>query len=147
MNVIPEAQQDGGLRQRLVNQHGPAILAWLVRGARNWSSAGLGSATVVDIATKEYRVAEDLIATFLDECTVEVDAERTKVGDLFKQWGYWCKQISARPGRVQDFRAALEDHDLTIEPFRNVHFVLGRAFIDQRHQGQELDFRELHEGW
>ncbi len=38
--VIPDHQQDVGLRQRLVEDHGQAVLAWLVHGAVMWHKDG-----------------------------------------------------------------------------------------------------------
>ncbi len=41
--IIPVDQQDADLRRRLVDDHGPAVLSWLVQGARIWHAEGLGS--------------------------------------------------------------------------------------------------------
>jgi putative DNA primase/helicase len=128
--VIPDDVQDLTLRHRLVEEHGPATLAWLVCGAVEWFRHGLGAAEAVSIATEEYRTAQDTIASFLAECTTSVDATvRTKVGDLFKVWRSWCDEAGERPGRSQDFTKALEEHGVVIEDYRHNRLTRGIALL------------------
>ena len=57
------------------------ILAWLVRGAVNWSirlrstdgQSGLGSCEAVDRAVQQYRLDNDHTTSFIDECLVLED--------------------------------------------------------------------------
>ena len=123
--IIPPVQQDGNLRGRLVEDHGAAVLAWLVRGAAAWHSDGLGTAKAVEIATQVYREAQDIFGSFLDECTVGVPGTRTKVGQVWDAWRGWCEQSGDRPGRIGDFTAALEDHGFTIEHYQHNKLVVG----------------------
>jgi len=135
--IIPADKQDVDLRRRLVEEHGPAVLAWLVRGARLWHSEGLGSATAVDTATEDYRGTQDTFGTFLEECTVMVPNTRTKVGELFAIWRSWCDRTGERPGRIQDFSAALEDHGLILDTYKNAKSVLHLGIVAQApEQGQ-----------
>jgi putative DNA primase/helicase len=123
--MIARDQQDPDLRRRLVEEHGPAILAWLVRGAIGWHTQGLGGADVVDLATEEYRDAQDVFCAFLDEFTVAAPQDRCKVGDLFNAWRVWCERSNERPGRKQDFSAALEEHGFPIDSYQNAKWVIG----------------------
>jgi len=110
--VIEERAQKKDLRDRLVAENGPAILAWLVRGAHAWHRNGIGESTAVKDATEEYREAEDLFGSFMAECTMPVDRKhRSKVGDLYERWKMWCVDRGEKPGRLQDFAAALRDSD------------------------------------
>jgi putative DNA primase/helicase len=130
--IIPVDQQDPDLRRRLVEDHGTAVLAWLVRGAVSWHADGLGSAGVVDIATEEYKSTQDTFGAFLDECTVVVPQKRCKVGDLFNIWRQWCERSGERPGRKQDFSAALSDHGFLVETYQNAKSVVGLGILDVR---------------
>jgi putative DNA primase/helicase len=127
--IIPADQQDADLRRRFVSDHAPAILAWLVRGGVEWHRDGLGSAAAVDLATAEYKSTQDTLGAFLDECTISVGPTKTKVGELFNVWRHWCERSNDRPGRQQDFKAALEDHGFTLESYQNVKYVLGLGIL------------------
>lgn len=117
--VIEPEEQDPALRRRLVEEHAPAVLAWLVRGAVEWSETGLGEADAVKLATEDYRTAEDTIATWLAERTVDVQRARTKVGELYDDWRQWCAEFGEAPGRRQDFQPALAAHGIALESGRN----------------------------
>jgi putative DNA primase/helicase len=126
--VIAAEDQDPMLRRRLVEEHGPAVLAWLVRGAVEWHKDGLGDAAAVTAATEEYRSEQDTIAVFLAERTVPISG-RTKVGDLYDAWRSWCDQAGERPGRKQDFSAALEDHGIALEEYQNNRLARGIGLL------------------
>src|SRR5580704_5028093 len=112
------------LRQRLVTEHGPAVLAWLVEGARLWHRDGLGEAEAVTAATTNYRRAEDTFGAWLAECTIAVEI-RTKVGDLWDSWKAWCDQARERPGRKQEFSRSLEEHGIAIETYKGTRLTRG----------------------
>jgi len=126
--VIAARDQDPTLRRRLVEEHGSAVLAWLVRGALQWQKAGLGDAQAVTTATEDYRAAQDTLVAFLAECTVEVRG-RAKVGELFEAWRLWCEEAGQRPGRKQDFSEALENHGVELETYQNRRFARGIGLL------------------
>jgi putative DNA primase/helicase len=143
--TIPTDQQEPDLARRLIDEHGPAVLAWLVRGAVTWSADGLGSAPAVDAATEEYRSESDTFGGFLAECTVEVPTATCRFGDLWDRWRQWCDRAGERPGRTQDFRAALEDHGLNIESYQGAKTVRGLGIVvsdQERFDQEELEIGE-----
>ena len=121
------------LRRHLVDEHGPAVLAWLVRGAIAWHEHGLGEAAAVDAATEEYKASADVFGTFLTECTVRVPRAQCKVKALWDEWRTWCEQSGERPGRMQDFTAALVEHDLEVDTYQNARHVRD---LGLRHVGE-----------
>jgi putative DNA primase/helicase len=124
--VIAESEQDPRLRRRLVEDDGPAVLAWLVQGAVSWNRDGLGEFDVVTAATEDYRQSEDVFGAWLAECTVSVDRSvRTKVGELWSSWRSWCEQAGERPGRQQTFSLALEDHGVELESYEKTRLARG----------------------
>lgn len=56
-----------GFADWLVENEGPGILAWLVRGFRDWKNHGLGEPDAVKTATSDYRQTEDEIGNFIGE--------------------------------------------------------------------------------
>jgi putative DNA primase/helicase len=124
--VIEEQAQKKDLRDRLVADNGPAILAWLVRGAMSWHELGIGESTAVKDATDEYREAEDLFGAFMAECTMQIELRnRTKVGDLYDRWKTWCGDRGEKPGRMQDFSAALKDSGIKVVPEHGQNYAHG----------------------
>ncbi|MDA1016057.1 MAG: phage/plasmid primase, P4 family, partial [Planctomycetota bacterium] len=86
-----EDRQDKGLKSKLSAEH-EGILAWLVRGCRDWCREGLGRAEAVETATTGYRVTEDFIARFVKECCREAPEASCKFGDLFSALQTWCSE-------------------------------------------------------
>jgi putative DNA primase/helicase len=121
--TIPPERQDPDLARRLIEEHGPAVLTWLVQGAMEWHRTGLGDAEAVTDATEDYRQSQDMVSSFLAECTVEVPGQKTKVGDLYNEWRRWCETAGERPGRRQDFAAALDETSLNVTTYQGFKFV------------------------
>jgi phage/plasmid-associated DNA primase len=63
---IPDAQQDRMLRQRIVENEGGRVLAWLIQGTQEYLAGGEQQPSKVRAATAEYRLSEDDIARFID---------------------------------------------------------------------------------
>lgn len=120
--VRPE-DQDGSLRQRLVAEHGPAVLGWIVRGAVAWFADGLGETRKVTQATAEYRASQDAFGAFLEDCTEESPRARTPVGELWEAWRQWSEASGEKPGRKQDFTIGLEEHGVELETYQGARFA------------------------
>ncbi|HTE64421.1 MAG TPA: phage/plasmid primase, P4 family [Solirubrobacteraceae bacterium] len=92
--------RDPAVRRRLTGPEcGPAVLAWIVAGARSWREVGLGQPRAVAEATAAYRRENDVVGRFLaEECTVEFGA-RTSKTDLRFAFEAWCRRTRTRdPG-------------------------------------------------
>ena len=136
--VIPVEDQDVDLRRSLIEDHGAAVLAWLVRGAVEWHRDGLGSAAAVDAATEDYKTNQDTFGAFLSECTVEMPRTRCKVGQLYDEWKRWCDRAGERPGRKQDFSAALEEHGFEVSSYQNAKSVIGLGITTSESHAVDL---------
>jgi putative DNA primase/helicase len=106
--VIPPAEQDRDLAERLIVEEGPGILAWLVQGAIAWHKAGrLVPAKAVVAATRRYRDEQDVLAPFLGErCTVAEDA-RVSVADLYTTYTGWARDSGETAMSKAELRRAL----------------------------------------
>jgi putative DNA primase/helicase len=114
--TIPSERQDPTLGRRLLDdEHGPAVFAWLVRGAVSWHREGIGEAAAVANATHEYRRSQDVLGAWLEEHTEPTVGAVTKVGELFDAWRTWCAGSGEAPGRRQDFASGLEARGITTE--------------------------------
>jgi putative DNA primase/helicase len=135
--TIPAEDQDPTLRRRLVEEHGTAVLSWLVRGAVAWHRDGIGTAPAVDEATDDYRHSQDRLAAWLDERTVRVESVVTKAGDLYGSWKAW---IGDSPGRLQDFVADLEAHGIRVESKGRNRLARGIALKVRAQEGSLQTF-------
>ena len=76
--IIPAAERDKTLTDRLVAVEASGILAWLVRGCLDWQAHGLGDVPAIDAATETYRAEQDLLGRWIEEqCTRNQSAHRS----------------------------------------------------------------------
>ena len=93
--AIPEAAVDKDFAVRL-EREGAGILAWAVRGAISYLKEGLSPPTRVRVATKDYREESDYLAEFLSDCVASSETESVTVGDLYRCYSSWCKDLGIR---------------------------------------------------
>src|SRR5262245_43597188 len=65
--TIPKEERDMQLFEKLKAEW-PGILLWMIQGCLEWQRSGLEPPEVVKNATAAYLEAEDVIATWIDEC-------------------------------------------------------------------------------
>jgi putative DNA primase/helicase len=109
-------ERDGSLGARLLTE-APGILAWAVRGSREWYASGLGDPSVVKDATKEYRETSDALAGFLPGVFVrDENAGRVDGKVMFDAYLDWADEENLQKHEVwtrRTFFAALEERGLS----------------------------------
>jgi putative DNA primase/helicase len=89
--VIPADEIDKNLPSKLRGDM-PGILAWAVRGCREWQDKGLMPPQSIKAATAEYRAEMDLLENFIaDRCIKGVD-KRAPVGAFYTAYQEWSGQ-------------------------------------------------------
>lgn len=93
-SVIPKEERDPGVKKALRDPEtsGAAILAWAVRGCREWQREGLGVPPVVEEATREYRKGQDPLRGFLSECCILSAESWAYAGELREAYERWAKE-------------------------------------------------------
>ena len=89
--VISDADKDPMLADKLRAEL-PGILAWAVRGCIEWQKAGLNPPAAILDAVKEYRQAEDVFQSWLNECCSLAELKRTPASELmtsFREYSGW----------------------------------------------------------
>jgi putative DNA primase/helicase len=110
-HTVPDTQRIEDLQGILARDHGPALLAWVARGAADYHRLGLQEPAGVKAATEDYAHSVDTVGRFLEEET-ELhlgDAAphfSTKVSDLRSAYERWCSDngenaIKGRPFQTQ----------------------------------------------
>lgn len=92
-HTVPEADRIENLQQRLVEEEGPGILAWIITGAVAYATDGLETPADVMAATDTYRAEEDHLGRFMeDRCAVGGgDGARVEISELRKAYDAWCR--------------------------------------------------------
>ena len=123
---IPDEQRILGF-ETMLKAEWPGILAWMLKGARYWRSEGLVVPAAVIAATAEYFEAEDIVATWLEECsTVRADHFETN-RNLFENWTSFCRRSGEHTGTRKQFVAKLKKRpDLTFHKRDGNRGFLGR---------------------
>jgi putative DNA primase/helicase len=88
---IPPEERVADLDCQLVEEEGPAILAWIVEGALAWREHGLAAPADVALATESYRQTEDHVEQALaDVVTKSDDVAFETSKDLMEAYVGWC---------------------------------------------------------
>lgn len=93
-HVVPEQDRIENLQQRLVDEEGPGILAWIIAGAVDYAADGIPTPAEVLAATDTYRAEEDHLGRFIeDRCAVGGgDAARVETSEFRKAYDAWCRE-------------------------------------------------------
>jgi putative DNA primase/helicase len=90
------AKDDKGLKDRIWANELPGVLAWAVRGAVEWSRAGLEPPQDVVAATAEYRKDENQVQQFVDECCKAGPDEKIVKPRLYEHYTRWARSSGYR---------------------------------------------------
>ena len=125
MNLVPFevkiAKVDKDFGDKL-KAEGPAILAWIVRGCREWQRIGLAAPKAVTTATNLYLESEDTRMTWLKEQCVDLrqhpEREKWKVETrtetLFLSWRNWGTNMGEFIGNQRSFNEWLRQQGFEI---------------------------------
>jgi putative DNA primase/helicase len=86
-----ELMQDKTLLERLKGE-AAGILAWCVRGCLDWQEHGLKLPAEVLAATRRYRIEEDSVAAFIDDCCILEERNRVSATELYFAYYFWCQK-------------------------------------------------------
>lgn len=94
--IVPEI----GLKERLVREEGPAIMAWIARGAADYFRDGLPEPSRVTEATQDYWNEQDTVGRFVAERCKLGGGEfvQTLAAPFRDTYENWCKrELGAEP--------------------------------------------------
>ena len=112
-STLPPEQVITDYKSVLVDECGPAVMRWVVDGARRFWETGckLPMAKCVREATANYLQNEDWLENFLrDTCDIGAEYD-APAGELYQAYQVWCGANGIRQKRGRDFAAALEAND------------------------------------
>lgn len=108
--VIPEADRDGGLPEKLQRATNE-ILSWAITGWAQYRGIGLAEPDTVLARTNEYKTDSDVIGQFMaDQCVTSSPVMKATTGQLFEAWQQWRVRNGAPEISVKAFGKALDRH-------------------------------------
>lgn len=140
MHLIPfetkPVRKDMDLPDKLKEEY-PAILAWVVEGAKMWLAEGLNPPPAVLRATEEYLEGEDALGRWIAERCVAGDGREMGTSEAFDDFREWCREENEAKGRdwsqrkfnsemrSRGFEAARDRATRTKKVFRGLELLIG----------------------
>ncbi|MFJ5220726.1 phage/plasmid primase, P4 family [Streptomyces sp. NPDC088354] len=127
--TVPDERKIDNLARVLVQEEGPGILHWLIRGAVEWCRTRdpLNGPAQVRTATESYAANEDHIGRFLqEECVLQpqLRTEQTTLNDAYVKW---CANEAQAPAGPRAFSARVRQ-ELRIASASDMIRANGRKF-------------------
>jgi putative DNA primase/helicase len=130
--VIPPEERDPHLADRIIAQEAAGVLAWAVRGARDYQEKRLSIPESCRLALEEYRDDVDLFGDFVKECLVTdlPETVATPVSRIYEAYQGWCWRSGIKqPMMINDLSTTLRERG-----FKRPNDKKGRKFIDGKQQ-------------
>lgn len=103
--TIPAEERDPDIKASIIDpkRSGPALLAWMVQGLRDYLAGGLRPPEAVRRATEAYRDRQDPLREWFAECLEVHPAASSTAAELFASYCGWCDRagVRNRMSRVQ----------------------------------------------
>jgi len=99
--------RDNTLKEELIAEHLPEVLAWIVAGCADWQRRGLAIPSEVTEATAEFIREQDQIGQFMAARTVAAHGPGASVDGLFQEYDRWRQAEGADPFGKREFGSEL----------------------------------------
>lgn len=142
--TFTEAEADP-LLTRVLEAEAPAILGWMVEGAAQWLTGGLGRTPArVSEATKQYQSEMDTMGEFFqEECTFSATLE-TSTSALFFAYKEWCTRCNRFAPSRQRFTSTLEERaGVHMVHKKSGNFLQGVGLKAQLSTGFQFNMQEI----
>ena len=138
---VPDGKKVDDLQGILAREHGPAILAWIAKGASLYHQHGLEEPDSVQAATATYAHNQDTVARFLeDRCRLGGGVHvKTRVTEVRSAYEQWCHAEAETPITGKAFTMALRNrHGVDSTRDRNQRFYLGITLLGDENPSPDV---------
>jgi putative DNA primase/helicase len=104
-HVVPPERRNPELHAELLATEGPAILAWMARGAADVIRLGLRDPKRVTDATRAYETSEDALASFVQDECLTGEAHWCSVADFRTRFEAHCAQMGLGVAEIPSAKA------------------------------------------
>lgn len=132
--TIPEAERDRNLLEKLRAEL-PGILAWAVRGCVAWQKEGLGVPEEIREATAAYRLAEDQIASFIEEACETGPGYEAPRGAFYEAFRRWLQQSGEPVMTSKEFHGRMVAKNFVEKNKKNARVWQGLRVSDSASRG------------
>jgi putative DNA primase/helicase len=108
----------------------PAILRWMIDGARDWQANGLARPDVVKAATNAYFVEEDTVRQWVEDCCAVTERSPHNVDtrkSLFASWRNYALERGEDAGGAKGFCEKMQR--LGFMPIKDERGIRGRGYV------------------
>jgi P4 family phage/plasmid primase-like protien len=111
----------------LVENAGPAILSWIIEGAKKVIDANyrIEPPKVVRDAIRAYREGNDWLAHFLEECCETGVGLEQKAGEFYQEYRAFCQRTGEYTRSTSDFYSSLELAGFKRQKRHGISYILG----------------------
>jgi len=108
--VAPQ-DRDPMLAEMIAAEEGPAVLAWLVEGARRFYANGqrFTECEEIEEETREYLEEEDILGGWLEENVIKTPGVSTSLPDLYNSAAQYASSAGVRIPTKNDVSRRLKD--------------------------------------
>jgi P4 family phage/plasmid primase-like protien len=111
--TFTSSERDPFLAEKLRKEN-PHIFAWMLEGCLEWQKRGLqDTPKTIMKSTNEYKVEQDLIGTWVDECCERNVNHESNSTDLYKSYQTWCLDSGLRVASKVAFSRRLAERGFT----------------------------------
>jgi putative DNA primase/helicase len=125
-NIVPFTTKpdkpDRQLEVKLEAEWGQ-ILAWAIRGCRDWLANGLSRPAAVQDATKEYFADQDLAGQWFEERCDLTPGRFDTVAKFYADWSAFAKEHGEEPGSSKSFGQMMKKRGFISETMRTSGIV------------------------
>jgi len=143
-NIIPfttkPEQPDRQLEAKLKAEWGQ-ILAWAIRGCREWLEGGLERPQAVLAATKEYFEEQDLVGQWFEERCEVREGRFDTCAKFYADWVSFAKEHGEEPGSNKSFGQMMKKRGFVSESMRS------SGLVSKVYKGIALVIKESNDGW
>lgn len=143
-NIIPfttkPEKPDRQLEVKLQAEWGQ-ILAWAIRGCRDWLEGGLTRPVAVQTATKEYFADQDLYGQWFEERCEMTPGRFDTCAKFYADWVEFAKQHGEEPGSNKSFGQMMKKRGFVSESMRSA------GIVSKVYKGIALNLKESSDGF
>jgi putative DNA primase/helicase len=143
-NIIPfttkPERPDRQLQVKLEAEMGQ-ILAWAIRGCRDWMTNGLTRPEAVLAATKDYFADQDLAGQWFEERCDLTPGRFETVAKFYADWAAFAKEHGEEPGSSKSFGQMMKKRGFVSETMRQGGIV-GKVY-----KNIALIIKDDHDGY
>jgi putative DNA primase/helicase len=129
---VPDDKIIDDLQGILADQHGPALLSWIIAGAVAYHQGGLQEPASVKTATESYAHDQDTVARFLEDACHLGGGDQVQVKGAIVRAAYerWCLEVGETPVGTKTLTQALSRAGVGSRRTESTRFYTGLTLLN-----------------